>query len=46
MKLDLTVEEANIIMAALGKMPYEAVFQLVDKIRSQAQAQLHPPAAE
>lgn len=46
MKLDLTVEETNIIMAALGKMPYEAVFQLVDKIRSQAQAQLQPPAAE
>lgn len=43
MKFDLTIEEANIIMAALGKLPYEAVFQLVEKIKAQAQEQLSAP---
>jgi len=39
MKLDLSIQEINIILASLGKMPYEAVFELVEKIRSQAKEQ-------
>ena len=39
MKFDLTVEEANIILAALGRMPYEAVWQVVAKLQDQAQSQ-------
>jgi len=39
MKLDLTIQEANIILASLGRMPYEAVFELVEKIRAQAKEQ-------
>jgi hypothetical protein len=46
MKFDLTIEEANIIMAALGKMPYESVFQLVEKIKAQAQEQLRAPKSD
>jgi len=40
MKLELTIAEVNTIMAALGNMPYAQVFELVQKIRKQAQAQV------
>jgi hypothetical protein len=40
MKLDLTLPEINTIMQALGQMPYASVFELVTKIREQAQAQI------
>jgi len=38
--LKLTTEEVNIILAALGKAPYEIVAQLVHNIRVQAQPQV------
>ena len=44
--LDLTVEEINALLAALGRMPYADVFMLVDKIRTEAQTQLAPKAEE
>jgi hypothetical protein len=40
MKLDLSLNEINVIMQALGNMPYAQVFELVEKIRTQAQAQV------
>jgi len=40
MKLDLTLNEINAIMQALGQMPYASVFELIAKIREQAQAQI------
>jgi len=40
MNFEFTIEEVNIIMAALGRAPYESVFQLVEKIRAQAAPQL------
>jgi len=39
-KFELDINEVNVIMAALGRMPYETVFALVDKIRAQAAPQL------
>lgn len=33
--LEFKINELNIIMLALGKMPYENVFQVVDNIRQQ-----------
>lgn len=39
MKLDLTIPEINTILASLGRMPYEAVFGLVEKIQAQAKEQ-------
>ena len=39
MKFDLTIEEANIVLAALGRMPYESVWQVVAKIQEQAKDQ-------
>jgi len=44
-KLDLTLEEVNGIMAALGELPTKTnAFLLVNKIRAQAEPQL--PAEE
>ena len=39
MRFDLEVNEANIVLAALGKMPYEQVFEVVAKLQQQAQHQ-------
>jgi hypothetical protein len=39
-KLEFTLNEINVIMQALGQMPFASVFELVTKIREQAQAQL------
>ena len=39
MKLDLTIQEANLILASLGRMPYETVFGLIEKIQAQAKEQ-------
>ena len=40
MNFEFTIEEVNVIMAALGKAPYEQVFHIVEKIRQQAAPQL------
>jgi len=42
MTLDLTINEINLILQALGNAPYAQVFELVQKIREQAQAQVQP----
>ena len=36
MKLNLSTQEINVILASLGRMPYEAVFALIESIRKQA----------
>ena len=46
MKLDLTINEINIILQALGNAPYAQVFELVEKIRTQAQAQVQTTETE
>lgn len=38
--LTLTVQEVNAVLAALGNMPYAQVFELVQKVASQAQPQV------
>lgn len=40
LNFELTVEEANLVIAALAKMPFEAVAAIIPKIQQQAQAQL------
>lgn len=37
---DLSIEEANLIMMALAKQPFEQVAALFGKLQQQAQAQL------
>ena len=46
MKLELTLDEINAIMAMLGRQPYEQVEHLITKIRDQAVPQLKPVVAE
>ena len=40
MKIELSINEINVIMQALGNLPYASVFELVLKIREQVQPQL------
>ena len=44
-KLELSIEEVNGILMALGKAPYEMAQPLVDKIKQQAVPQVQPQAA-
>jgi DNA-binding protein len=39
--LTLTVNQVNVIMAALGKAPYEAVVDVIQAIRDQALPQVN-----
>jgi hypothetical protein len=43
-KLELTIDEVNAILASLGKHPFEAIFQLVNKIQQQGSAQVQVTA--
>ena len=40
LKLDLTLDEVNLILKALGNLPFSEVYQLVAKINDQANNQL------
>jgi hypothetical protein len=44
MNFELTLDEANIVLAALSKLPYEHSAGLIQKMQQQAQPQL--PAQE
>jgi len=39
-KLELTVDEANMILRTLGKHPFEEVVMLINKIKSQGEPQV------
>lgn len=39
-KLNLTLDELNVIMGALGEQPYKNVWRLVIKLQAEAQEQL------
>ena len=41
LKLTVTIEEANVIMEALGQMPFAKVYALVAKLQEQAARQLN-----
>ena len=38
--INLTIEEVNKILESLGQRPYVEVFQLINKIQAQAEAQV------
>lgn len=40
LQLELTLEEVNTILTALGQQPYVQVYELIGKIRQQAGAQV------
>lgn len=39
--VSLSVEEINVLLNALGQLPYAQVFGLVESLRQQANEQLH-----
>ena len=45
-KLDLTIEQINLILVSLSKMPYETVQALIPNIQAQAQSQIDQQPAE
>ena len=45
-RLDLGVDDVNLVLEALGKLPFVQVYQLIGRIQSQAQAQVQPPGAD
>ena len=38
--LNLTVNDVNVVLQALGNAPYAQVFELIEKIRDQAKPQV------
>jgi hypothetical protein len=43
LKFEVSVEEGNLLIAALAKQPFEAVAGLINKLQQQAAQQLQPP---
>jgi len=41
LNLKITLEEANLILEALGNMPFTRVYTLISKIQSQAEEQIN-----
>jgi hypothetical protein len=39
-KLDLTIDEVNVVLASLGKQSFEAVANVIQKIQQQASPQV------
>jgi hypothetical protein len=46
LNFELTLEETNTILAALGKQPFDAVAGIINKLQQQAKPQLEALAAE
>ena len=40
MQLSVTIDEANLILEALGNLPFTKVYELIGKIQEQASEQL------
>lgn len=45
-KLELSIGETNLVLATLGKQPFEAVASLIQKIQTQGGPQAEAVAAE
>ncbi len=44
--ITLTIDELNVLLAGLGKLPLEMAVAVFGKVKEQAEAQLKPPAEE
>lgn len=45
-KLELEVEEANLILEALGQLPFVKVYKLIGRIQEQARTQTQAAAEQ
>lgn len=43
--LDVSVDQANLILEGLGKLPFAQVYELIAQLQKQARTQLARPAA-
>jgi hypothetical protein len=43
LKLTLTLDETNLILEALGNLPFVRVYILINAIQQQAKTQIEPP---
>ena len=41
-KITLTLDELNVLLAGLGKLPLEASIGVFGKVKSQAESQINP----
>lgn len=41
LRFTLTINEANLVLKALGTLPYQDVYKLVEKIQAQASLQIN-----
>jgi hypothetical protein len=46
LKLELTVDEVNVVLDALGNLPLKQVAALFEKVKAQAMAQLEEQKVE
>jgi len=44
--IKLSLDNVNKILAALGQLPYQSVFELVEDVRTQVVPQIQQPPAE
>jgi hypothetical protein len=44
-KLELNIDEVNLILEALGQLPFARVYKLIGHIQEQAHTQLQAPTA-
>ena len=42
LNFEVSIEDANLLLTALAKMPYEAVAKLINELQQSAQSQLQP----
>ena len=45
-KLELNIDEVNMVLEALGQLPFARVYALIGRIQEQAHAQLRPSSPE
>ena len=45
-KVELTIDEANLVLEALGQLPFARVYALIGRLQDQARAQLQPAQAQ
>lgn len=45
-KIEMNIDEINVILEALGQLPFARVYALIGRIQEQARVQLQAPAEQ
>ena len=46
LNISVTIDELNVLLAGLGKLPLEVAVAVFGKVKAQAESQLQEPATE